>query len=165
MQVLDDDARERGITDERCFAPGREAAWTLFAEYLTELGEDLSFQGVEEELRTLPGKYGPPYGALFVLWRGDEPLACGAIRPLPRETDCELKRLYVRPSARGEGIARAVAETLLAAARNLGYARVRLDTLERLVPANRLYASLGFRPSAPYYDNPLPGVLFLSRDL
>lgn len=163
-QVLPEWARERGITDERCFAPGREAARRLFEAYLAELGEDLTFQGVAEELASLPGRYGPPRGTLLVAWDGDQAVACGALRDLGEET-AELKRLYVEPSHRGTGEAARMLGALIESARTLGHRRLVLDTLERLEPANRLYRSAGFRPVEPYYANPLPGVLYLGLDL
>ncbi|MER3496926.1 MAG: hypothetical protein C4320_09290, partial [Armatimonadota bacterium] len=104
VQVLPDTAFDRGPNDERCFARGREEAARLIREYLTELGEDLSFQNLEDELRDLPGEYVPPLGAMFVGWWGDIPATVGAIRPGPRETDAELKRIYVPPRFRHQGI-------------------------------------------------------------
>lgn len=164
VQILPDDARERGITDERCFAIGREAARSLFRAYAEELDVDLGFQSFEAELADLPGAYGPPWGALFLLWIGETPVACGAIRPLP-ENRAELKRLYVAPAYRGQGLSRRMIELLMDAARTLGYRRMVLDTLDRLTAANRLYASAGFAPVPAYYPNPLPGVRYLGREL
>ncbi len=164
VQVLPDDARERGITDERCFARGREAARALFRAYADELDVDLGFQSFEAELTDLPGAYGPPWGALFLLWDGDEPVACGAIRPLP-ENRAELKRLYVVPSRRGQGLSRRLLELFMDAARTLGYRRMVLDTLDRLTAANRLYEGAGFADVPNYNANPLPGVRFLGREL
>ena len=164
VQVLPDDARERGITDERCFEIGREAARGLFRAYAEELSVDLGFQGFGDELENLPGKYGPPWGALFVLWESGIPVACGAIRALPENT-AEIKRLYVSPAHRGRGHSRRMLGLLLEAARNLGYRRAVLDTLERLTAANALYLSSGFREIESYNGNPLPGVRFFAIEL
>jgi GNAT superfamily N-acetyltransferase len=135
----------------------------LFQEYAAWLGVDLSFQGFEEELRTLPGKYAPPRGRLFLA--GDPPVACVALRPLDEPAVGEVKRLYVRACARGTGLGRALVETLLAHAREIGYRELRLDTASSMSDAMRLYARLGFTQRPPYYHNPMPGVVFMSITL
>lgn len=138
----------------------------LFGEYLDGLGIDLSFQDAAAELATLPGKYAGPRGAVLLARRGDgEALGCVALRPAPAAGDCEMKRLYVRPVARGADLGRQLVDVLVQHAATLGYRRMLLDTLATMHTAQRLYASLGFRPVAPYNDNPLPGTLFLARDL
>ncbi len=136
----------------------------LFREYLDSLGVDLSFQDVESELASLPGKYRPPGGVILLASRADVALGCGALRPLERGF-CEMKRLYVRREARGAKLGRLIAEALLVHAARLGYERVRLDTLASMRNAQALYAALGFTEIAPYTDNPLPGTRFLERIL
>lgn len=136
----------------------------LFREYALELNADLCFQSFETELATLPGKYAPPAGQLWLATHADNPIGCIALRPIDPCT-CEMKRLYVRPAHRGHGLARTLAVLCLAAARELGYSRMLLDTLDRLQPALKLYRSLGFRPTSAYYSNPLPGVIYLERQL
>jgi DNA-binding MarR family transcriptional regulator/ribosomal protein S18 acetylase RimI-like enzyme len=141
----------------------------LMREYAAFLGADLSFQGFEEELAALPGKYAPPAGALFLASvpraNGNaEPAGCVALRPLGGDA-CEMKRLFVRPEFRGYGIGKALAERIIRAGRELGYRRMRLDTLDRLDEAVALYRAFGFRLIAPYYDNPLPGALFWEKEL
>lgn len=169
VQVLPDSAREMGITDARCFEAGRRAAESLFRGYAEELGIDLGFQGFQEELAGLPGKYGPPWGVLLVLWDGERPVACGAIRPLPPENlgenTAEIKRMYVVPTHRRQGLSRRLMHLLLDAARNLGYRRAVLDTLARLTAANALYLSSGFTEIEDYNGNPVPGARFFGRDL
>lgn len=142
-----------------------EDARRLFRAYVDGLGLDLSFQRVETELATLPGKYAPPTGT--ILLARDAPgraLGCVALRPFA-EGICEMKRLYAAPEARGSGLGRRLAEAILAEARTMGYRRMLLDTLATMTPALGLYAALGFAPVPAYYDNPLPGTVYLGRDL
>ena len=136
----------------------------LFREYERFLGVDLCFQSFEEELAQLPGKYAPPSGGLLIGVMDGVLQGCVAVRGLDEEV-CEMKRLFVRPQARGTGMGRRLAEEIIALARGLGYRLMRLDTLERLVEAMQLYQSLGFQRRAPYYANPLPGVVYLELAL
>ncbi len=150
---------KRAQTDEEIAEVRR-----LFRAYETSLGVDLAFQGFEQELTSLPGKYAPPNGDLLVGLVKDRILGCVAVRRLALDI-CEMKRLYVRSEGRGTGMGRRLAQQAIGAARSLGYASMRLDTLDRLTAAMRLYESLGFRRIDPYYDNPLPGVVYWELDL
>ncbi len=153
------------------------AARHLIRAYLTERGIDLRFQGVDEELAGLPGSYAPPAGELLLArmraagdgegGEEDVPVGIVAVRALPScgEGVCEMKRLYVAPSARGMGAGRLLVEAIVEQARRLGYRTMKLDTLARLTEANALYARCGFTPCPPYNDNPYPDVLYFERKL
>ena len=136
----------------------------LFGEYLEFLGCDLRFQGFDAEMAGLPGDYAPPSGALLVAEEEGRLVGCVALR---RQADgvCEMKRLYVRPGSRGTGLGRKLAEEVVRTAREAGYGLLRLDTLDRLDAAMRLYESMGFRRRDPYYPNPLEGVVYWELDL
>lgn len=139
-----------------------ELAGELFREYAEGLAVDLCFQSFEQELASLPKMYGPPSGRLLLARdeASGEAVGCAGLRRLGAATG-EMKRMYVRPAARGCGIGRALAVAILDAARELGYTRVRLDTLPSMREAQPLYRSLGFVEIAPYYANPVPGARYL----
>ena len=136
----------------------------LFKEYEASLGIELTFQGFAREVAALPGAYAPPAGRLFLATDGLEPGGCVALRSLGAGL-CEMKRLYVRPAARGARLGRRLAETVIGEARAIGYTRMRLDTLPSMKEAFALYQTLGFREIAPYYDNPIVGTRFMELDL
>jgi len=137
----------------------------LFREYAGGIGIDLSFQGFEEELDSLPGVYAPPSGALLLAEIAGEPMGCVAVRPIHAESFCEMKRLYVRDAARGTGAGRALAEAAIAEGRRMGYSAMRLDTLSTMAPALSLYHALGFVEIPAYYETPIAGTVFLHKDL
>jgi len=139
-------------------------ARALFKEYADWLGIDLSYQDFEQELANLPGDYAPPAGRLLLGEIDGAAAGCIALRPLAAGIG-EVKRLYLRPAYRGQGVGRRLAETAVAEARAIGYRTLRLDTLARLTEANALYGSLGFRPIPPYYHNPTEGVIYYELDL
>jgi ribosomal protein S18 acetylase RimI-like enzyme len=132
----------------------------LFREYAASLGEVGAFPGFEEELAALPGGY----DVLLVARVGDEVAGCVGVRPLP-DGACEMKRLYVRPSARGSGAGRALVLASVERARGLGYARMRLDTAPWMTSAIALYRSLGFAEIERYNDNPVEGLTFMELQL
>ena len=140
---------------------------SMFREYAASLDVDLCFQDFDGELAQLPGYYAAPGGCLLLAEAGQRIAGCVALRPLESQgRDVgEVKRLYVRPAARGSGAGRALAEAVIARARAIGYGEIRLDTLATMDAARALYASLGFRECAAYYVNPLPGVAYMSLRL
>jgi len=136
------------------------AVRSLFVEYAENLGVDLCFQGFQEELAGLPGAYAPPDGRLLLAIDRDRAVGCVAIRNLG-EGICEMKRLYVKSTYRGQGLGRRLAEAVIAEARAIGYGRMRLDSLTSLTEAAGLYRSLGFVEISPYRYNPLPDAVFM----
>jgi ribosomal protein S18 acetylase RimI-like enzyme len=137
----------------------------LFQAYADWLAVDLCFQGFERELAELPGAYAPPAGRLLIARVGSDVVGCVGLRALEPGV-CEMKRLWVEPGFGGQGIGRALAERIVATAREIGYERMRLDTLPARMPAaQHLYAALGFREIPPYYHNPLDGVVMLELAL
>ena len=145
-------------------APLIALARALFAEYADGLGIDLSFQGFAEELTGLPGLYAAPQGRLLLALAGSAAAGCVALRPL-HDGICEMKRLFVSPRFRGQGIGLQLAERIVEEARAIGYPRMRLDTLPSMHSAIRLYAALGFSPCAAYYETPLPDTVFMELPL
>jgi ribosomal protein S18 acetylase RimI-like enzyme len=137
----------------------------LIRAYADWLAVDLCFQGFERELSALPGAYAPPAGRLLLAKAGGDVVGCVGLRPLEPGI-CEMNRLWVEPGFSGAGIGRRLAETIVHTAREIGYGKMRLDTLpERMPAAQHLYRSLGFREIPPYYDNPLRGVTMLELEL
>lgn len=129
----------------------------LFREYAASLGVDLGFQGFEEEVAALPGGYD------VLLVTGDG-IGCVGVRAFG-DGDCEMKRLYVRPEGRGTGSGRALAEAAIARARELGYARMLLDTMPFMTAAQDLYRALGFVEIEAYRHNPVAGAVFMELRL
>lgn len=133
----------------------------MFREYAAWIGDEFWIRDFEDELAALPGYY----RALLVARDGDGTLVgSAAVKHLP-DGAAELKRLYVRPAARGTGLGKRLAAAAVDRARELGYATIRLDTLPRMEAARGIYASLGFEPCEPWVDHPIPGVLFFHLNL
>ena len=137
-----------------------ESIRTLFQEYADSLGVNLDYQGFEDEVRDLPGKYAPPAGTLVLAFNDDELVGCVGVRPIDAEI-AEMKRLFVRPTGRGLGLGRSLAEAAIRFATVTGYERMRLDTLPQMDRAQDLYRSLGFMPIDAYRFSPVPGTVFL----
>ena len=142
-----------------------KAARRLFRAYVEGLDFELDFQDVEAEMDVLPGPYAPPDGAILLAEVEGEPAGVVALQPLDDADACEMKRLYVEPEHRGQGLGRALAEAIIAEARELGYDVMRLDTVASMIPARRLYRSLGFDERDAYYHNPLDDAVYMERSL
>ena len=141
-------------------------ARTVFREYEAWLGMSLCFQGFEEELATLPGKYSAPRGRLLLAYSDDELAGCIALRQFTEDSVCEMKRLFVRDGFRGQQIGLHLVERLIAEAKAIGYSKMLLDTHpEKMGKAVDLYRSHGFVEVPPYYENPHDGVLFMMLSL
>jgi GNAT superfamily N-acetyltransferase len=155
-----------GRTDIRSAELPRDLndARSLFREHAESLSVDLRFQDFEAELAGLPGKYKPPKGRLLLAWSGTDAVGCVALRPV-EGVACEMKRLFVRPDARGEQLGRRLAKRICQEARSAGYSRMCLDTLPTMAAAINLYQALGFKPVEPYVFNPVPGAIFLALEL
>ncbi|HLM61641.1 MAG TPA: GNAT family N-acetyltransferase [Pyrinomonadaceae bacterium] len=137
----------------------------LFREYERWLGLDLCFQNFEQELADLPGKYVEPTGRLFLICVENKAAGCIALRKIDDEV-CEMKRLYVREDFRGSNFGKQLIERLIKDAKEIGYKKMRLDTLPEKMPrAVKLYESYGFRQIKPYYDNPYRETLFMELNL
>lgn len=141
-----------------------ETARTLLLEYAASLEVDLAYQDFQREVASLPGDYAPPRGCLLLARNGTSALACVGVRPLD-DAVCEMKRLYVRPEARGTGLGRQLTMAAIDFGRVAGYRAMRLDTLPSMTSAQSLYASLGFRKIAPYRASPVVGNVFMELAL
>lgn len=139
----------------------------LCEEYAASLPFSLCFQNFDDEMRTLPGRYATPQGCMLLAWSGVQPVGCAALRPVPEvgPSVCEMKRMYVGPSARGMGLGRLLAEALLEFARSAGYERMVLDSEPRFVAALSLYTSLGFVHRSRYNNDPDPHTVFMELRL
>ena len=136
----------------------------FFRNYAAWLGVDLDYQNFGEEMASLPGAYAAPAGRLFFAEFEGRPAGCVGIRP-SSDGVCEMKRLYVEPEMRGNGIGRQLALAAIKAAKALGYRKVMMDTLPAMRIAVKLYRELGFKEAPAYYPTPVEGTLFLALDL
>ena len=138
----------------------------LFRAYAASLAIDLSYQGFEAEMAAMPGKYAPPAGELLLARPADgTALGCVGLRPIEPRGCCEMKRLYVSPEGRGLGLGGKLVEAVVREAVRIGYREMMLDTLPSMAEAIALYRKSGFEPTAPYYDTPVIGTIFLRRAL
>ena len=150
----------KAVSDERSLS----AARALIREHFEAHSEAHDPSQIDAIIDKLPAPYVPPSGGLWVAWIGDAAVGCVGLQQLSDGTG-EVKRMYVRPANRGEGIARALAHRVIAEARARGYQRICLGTLASMQPAQNLYTSLGFLPVAPYRPIEFGDTLFYELDL
>ena len=141
-----------------------EIAKNLFREYAAHIRTDLCFQGFEKELQEISLQYGPPKGAIILCKKENEIIGCAGIRKINLET-AELKRMYIKPIFHGKGWGKELLERSLYLAKELGYSKIRLDTLPFMKAAQTLYRQQGFYEVTPYYSNPVNGVLYMEKIL
>lgn len=151
-------------------APQIAQARELFLEYAQSLGFSLCFQNFDQELADLPGDYAPPAGRLLLAEFDAQLAGCVALHKLDSASYemkiCEMKRLYLRPQFHGKGLGRLLAERIITEARQIGYERMRLDTVEPVMKdAVGMYRRLGFKDIAPYCANPISGALYMELAL
>ena len=146
------------------FPADHAAVLAIFTEFVNSPTVNLEHQGYAEEFAKFPGKYAPPHGRLLLGIDGERVLGCVALRRVD-ERICEMKRLYVRPAARGMALGRRLAEAIVSEARSAGYAEIRLDVLTEFEAARGIYRAMGFTEAEPVSHNPLPGTAFLGLDL
>jgi putative acetyltransferase len=148
--------------------PATPSSWAvaveLIDEYARSLDIDLAFQDLHKEIADPAAQYSPPDGAFYLAKLGESPVGCAALRRFDATTG-ELKRLYVRPVARGKGLGRVMAERVIEAAVGAGYSHLVLDTLPSMASAQALYRSLGFVEVPAYRYNPVPGAVYMRLDL
>jgi len=143
---------------------GIAVAKQLFDEYAESLGFPLDFQDFDKELDNLPGEYSPPEGCILLLGYKSSPVGCIALRKIEGSV-CEMKRMYVKPEFRGQGIGKMVAHEIIKRAREIGYQKMRLDTLESMEIATKLYKSMGFKEIEAYRYNPLEDAMYMELEL
>jgi GNAT superfamily N-acetyltransferase len=155
-----------GLAVTQAESPAQIAqARELFLEYAQSLGFSLCFQNFDKELAGLPGDYAPPEGRLLLVECEGQLAGCVALHKLDSGV-CEMKRLYLRPPFRGKGLGRALTERIIAEARQIGYRRMRLDTVEPVMKdAVAMYRKLGFKEIAPYRPNPIAGTMYMELEL
>ena len=136
----------------------------LFNEYTTMLGVNLNFQGYDDEIKNLPGKYAMPYGRLYIAYYNNNAAGCIALRKF-EENGCEMKRLFVRPEYRHLKIVKKLVDKIIEDAHELKYKYMVLDTLSNLHGAVALYKKSGFHEVNAYYENPLDNVLYFKLEL
>lgn len=136
----------------------------IWHEFVASPSVSLAHQNNQLEFDSIPGKYAAPDGCILLADRDGLIDGCVSIKRVDAEI-CEMKRLYVRPRARGARLGYGLIESVISAARDLGYAEMRLDVLAEFVQARQLYAAFGFVTAEPISFNPIPGTDFLGLRL
>ena len=141
-----------------------ELGVALFKEYAAQIDIDLSFQNFAQELKTIDTQYGPPFGCLILVYHEKDVIGCFGIRRLDPAIG-ELKRMFIRPQFRNQGIGKIMLQKAIKMGTELGYKKLRLDTLPSMKAATNLYQSLGFYEIEAYRDNPFRGAKYFQKDL
>ena len=139
-------------------------AISLFQEYANSLNISLAFQNFDEELNIINSMYGSPTGCLLLVYDNELPIACAAYRKIGDDV-CELKRMYIKPDSRRNGVGQEIMNILCTRAKLNGYKLMRLDTLDTMIPAIKLYSNNGFYTIDSYYHNPNEGVVYMEKSL
>ena len=139
-------------------------AISLFQEYANSLNISLAFQNFDEELNIINSMYGSPTGCLLLVYDNELPIACAAYRKIGEDI-CELKRMYIKPDYRRKGVGQEIMNILCTRAKLNGYTLMRLDTLDTMTPAIKLYSNNGFYTIEAYYHNPNEGVVYMEKSL
>lgn len=146
------------------FPEDLESVLTIYREYIDRTIADLSFQNNEEEFKQLPQHYGSAGAGIYLARANSKIIGCAAFRKIDTET-CEMKRVFVRPEARGRGAGAGLVHKVIEEARQSGYLKICLDVLPEFDIALRLYESCGFVTDKPVTHNPIPGTRFLALRL
>lgn len=149
------------IVDGKAYIPQVKV---LIVEYTARLGRDLTFQHLEEELADPAIKYTVPQGELLVALHNHSVIGMVAYHRLTNSR-CEMKRLYVKPEARGLHAGEQLVKEILGHAESAGYSDMVLDTIAPLKSAIGLYKKLGFQECEPYYHNPMDDVIYMRKEL
>lgn len=145
-----------------------KSLFTEYTEYLVENDVEfkkyLEIQKYDNEIENLEDKYGMPWGRLYIAFYENQVAGCIALRKL-NDTQCEMKRLYVKPEFRNKGIAKMLIEKVISDSKEIGYSSMLLDTLPFLQTAIKMYKKIGFYEIGCYNDSPLDNTIYMKLDL
>lgn len=136
----------------------------MLVAHCPEFREYLTMQNYDHEVEHLEEKYGLPDQRLYVVLVDGDVAGCVGLKRI-NERDCELKRLYVKPEFRRQGLSRLLLEKVIGAASEIGYQSMLLDTLPFLEGALYLYRKMGFYEIPCYNDNPVDGSVYMRLNL
>lgn len=135
-----------------------------YLDFYKDMGLDVSFDGFEDEFKSFPKKYFEPNGCILIAWSGNKSVGCIAVTKM-EEGICELKRLFVREEYRKQGVGSRLISEIIIQAKKKGYLKMRLDTVERLEDAYKLYLKFNFKDIERFNNNPFKDVHFLELSL
>lgn len=145
-----------------------KSLFTEYTEYLVENDVEfkkyLEIQKYDNEIENPEDKYGMPWGRLYIAFYENQVAGCIALRKL-NDTQCEMKRLYVKPEFRNKGIAKMLVEKVISDSKEIGYSSMLLDTLPFLQTAIKMYKKIGFYEIGCYNDSPLDNTIYMKLDL